>query len=58
LWVAGNVMDPIHTPRPRPRTPSPSAQAQLSARTQVPRYEFPMTENGRKLLQKYFGSDV
>ncbi len=54
LWMAGNVMDPIHTPRPR--TPSPTSQAQLSSRANVPRYEFPMTENGRKLLQKYFGS--
>jgi hypothetical protein len=51
LWVAGNVMDPIHSPRPR--TPTPSSQ---SRRAQNPHYEFPMTENGRKLLQQYFGS--
>jgi hypothetical protein len=52
--MAGNIMDPIHTRRPR--TPSPSSQRTREA--QQPHYEFPMTENGRKLLQKYFGSSM
>lgn len=52
LWIAGNVPDPIR--QPRPRTPSPSTQ--MRQQQQAQQYEFPMTENGRKLLQKYFGS--
>jgi hypothetical protein len=57
LWMAGNVMDPIR--QSRPRTPSPSSQAQQAQqRTRAQQYEFPMTENGRKLLQKYFGSSM
>lgn len=56
LWVAGNVMDPIQSPRPR--TPSPSSQAQLHSRGRVPRYDFPLTDNGRKLVKRYFGSDM
>jgi hypothetical protein len=51
LWVAGNLSDPIR--RPRPRTPSPSAHPHQQSNSQ---YEFPMTENGRKRIQNYFGS--
>jgi hypothetical protein len=53
LWIAGNLADPIR--QPRPRTPSPSAYRHLQEQANPP-YEFPMTVNGRKLLQKYFGS--
>lgn len=48
LWIAGNLRELL---RPaRPRTPSPTSQRQAAYE-----YEFPVTENGKKLLKKYFG---
>lgn len=49
LWIAGNLREPIHPPRPR--TPSPSNREERRPRT-----DFPLTENGKKLIKMYFGS--